>query len=155
MPQLITTEIEIESSPERVWQELTDFKNYPQWNPFIRQISGKLNEGAELQIYLMPPQGKSIVFHPIIIEIKPTKRFVWLDRVLFAGLFDGEHRFDIETLAENKVKLVHSEKFSGLLSAIILKLVGKQTKAGFVAMNQALKARIEGVSPTSPTPIAQ
>lgn len=91
MSQLITTEIEIESTPERVWQELTDFKNYPHWNPFIKQISGKLNEGAELQIYLMLPQGKPMVFHPTVIEIKPTKRFVWLGRVLFAGLFDGEH----------------------------------------------------------------
>jgi len=36
----LRSEIEIETSAERVWQLLTDFARFPQWNPFISRASG-------------------------------------------------------------------------------------------------------------------
>jgi len=38
----IETEIIINTTPERVWEILIDFENYPNWNPFIRAIVGDL-----------------------------------------------------------------------------------------------------------------
>src|SRR5215210_9363232 len=34
------SEIEINAPAQRVWEVLTDFASYPQWNPFIRRASG-------------------------------------------------------------------------------------------------------------------
>ena len=55
--RVISTEIEISASDEEVWQVLSDFDAYPEWNPFIKTIEGKLeaypqgNNGIEtLQI---------------------------------------------------------------------------------------------------------
>ena len=39
------SEIEIAASAQRVWDILTDFSSYPQWNPFIRRISGEAKIG--------------------------------------------------------------------------------------------------------------
>ena len=36
----IATDIEINSTPERVWKVLTEFENYHKWNPFIKSILG-------------------------------------------------------------------------------------------------------------------
>ena len=36
----LNSEIEIDASAERVWQLLTDLDRFPQWNPFIRSITG-------------------------------------------------------------------------------------------------------------------
>jgi len=49
------SEIEINASAERVWDILTDFASYPQWNPFIRSISGELEVGERLEVRLEPP----------------------------------------------------------------------------------------------------
>ncbi|VAW98398.1 hypothetical protein MNBD_GAMMA19-931 [hydrothermal vent metagenome] len=143
MSQVINTRIEISAPAEKVWNVLTDFKRYPDWNPFVRTIKGELCEGSCLQVFLQPPEGKAMVFNPTIISIKPGRQLVWVDRVLFPGLFDGEHRFVIKPLTNGHVIFCHSEAFNGLLSKLILKLVGKSTEAGFHAMNAALKQRVE------------
>ena len=36
MKKEIKTEILIKASPQIVWSILTDFENYPHWNPFIK-----------------------------------------------------------------------------------------------------------------------
>ena len=41
----LRTEIEIQASDKRVWQLLTDFASFPQWNPFIRQAKGEVKVG--------------------------------------------------------------------------------------------------------------
>src|SRR6476660_5134221 len=50
----INSEIEIFSTPEQVWRILTDFDKYPQWNPFIDQISGELKKGSKLTVHVKP-----------------------------------------------------------------------------------------------------
>ncbi|MFV9678130.1 MAG: SRPBCC family protein [Methanosarcinales archaeon] len=40
----------IEASAERIWQILTDFSVFPQWNPFIRRASGEVKTGARLEV---------------------------------------------------------------------------------------------------------
>src|SRR5215475_136801 len=51
----IETEIATRGTPERVWAVLTDFRKYPEWNPFIRDASGELAIGARLKVRVHPP----------------------------------------------------------------------------------------------------
>ena len=37
------TEIEINATPDKVWDVLMDFDSYPEWNPFMQSASGKQN----------------------------------------------------------------------------------------------------------------
>ncbi|MER3407514.1 MAG: SRPBCC domain-containing protein, partial [Nitrososphaera sp.] len=41
MAKEVRTEIEIAAGPQRVWQVITDFARYPEWNPFIRRVEGE------------------------------------------------------------------------------------------------------------------
>jgi uncharacterized protein YndB with AHSA1/START domain len=51
-------EIVIDAPPERVWAAVTDFAAYPEWNPFIRRISGELREGARLEVRIRALQAR-------------------------------------------------------------------------------------------------
>ena len=44
----IYSEIEINAPANVVWDIITDFDNYPEWNPFIMEISGNQIVGKQI-----------------------------------------------------------------------------------------------------------
>ena len=137
------TEIEIDAPAERVWGVLTDFAAYPQWNPFIRSISGEPSTDERLEVRLEPPESRGITLRPRVLSAEPHHQLRWLGHLLVPGLFDGEHSFIIQPLHENRVRFVQSEAFRGLLVPLFARSLDKNTRRGFEEMNRALKERAE------------
>ncbi len=70
----IYTEIEINASASTVWDILTDFDKFPRWNPFMKKISGSLQEGASLETFIQPPHSNGMTIKPKILEYQPGKK---------------------------------------------------------------------------------
>jgi hypothetical protein len=139
----LTSSVVIDASPARVWEILTDFASYPEWNPFITSAAGEPERGATLQIRIEPPGGRAMSFRPRVLEAEPERELRWLGRLFLPALFDGEHSFRIEPIAERRVRFVQSERFDGVLVPLFGGTLEK-TQRGFEAMNEALKRRAEG-----------
>ena len=139
----ISTEIEIAATPEQVWSILMDFIAYPQWNPFIRSISGVVKVGERLKIFVQPTGGKGMKFRPTILVAVPNQELRWLGHFLLPGIFDGEHYFQIEAISPGRVRFIQGEKFSGILVGFAKVKLECEIKSGFIAMNQALKLLAE------------
>jgi hypothetical protein len=139
----LETKIEIDAPAELVWQILMDFDSYPQWNPFIRKITGEPKTGSKLQVVVQSPGSRAMTFKPVVVKADSTRELRWLGRLLVPGLFDGEHRFVIEPAGENKVIFTHAERFTGLLVPLLWKSLDTNTREGFQQMNQALKKLAE------------
>lgn len=139
----VSAEVVIEAPVDRVWEILTDFAKFPEWNPFIRQMSGEVRTGAKLEVRLEPPGGRAMSFRPKMVNVETNREISWLGRLLIPGLFTGEHSFAIEALDEKGVRFVQHEKFTGLLVPFMAKSLDRDTKRGFEAMNSALKERAE------------
>ena len=144
MKELSST-IEIDASADRVWQVLMDFASFAEWNPYLPSIEGKPEAQERLKVRIEPPDGMGMTMSPTVIKAEPGAEFRWLGHLLFPGLFDGEHYFEIEPVGEGSVRFKQGEKFTGVLVPIFgLMGIYKRTEAGFEAMNQALKKRVEG-----------
>lgn len=137
----IRTEIGINASPQRVWEVLTDFALYPDWNPFIRKIRGKAEEGEKLSIHITTPSGANRNYSPKVIKVVAEQELRWLGKM--PGLLSGEHIFSIERASDNSVHLVHREVFGGLLTSFFGSSLDNDVKKGFEEMNLALKKRAE------------
>ena len=138
----IATEILIEAPPERVWAVLTDLDAYSEWNPFIERASGRVRVGERLQLRIRPPGKSAMGFSPVVLTAQPGVALRWRGRVLLPGVFDGEHAF-LLTERDGGTHLLHEERFSGVLVPLLGRAMKMPTKAGFEAMNRALKARAE------------
>jgi hypothetical protein len=141
----IQSDINISATPERVWSILTDFSAYPSWNPFIRSISGTIKIGQRLTVSIQPVGGRAMTFRPTVLLTQPNCELRWLGHFLFPGIFDGEHFFKIAAGASGGVQLTQGEHFSGVLVGLAKRSLDRGTLPGFIAMNEALKARAENL----------
>jgi hypothetical protein len=144
----LSTEIEIAAPPERIWSVLTDLDGFAAWNPFIIEAEGTVREGARLRIRMKPPGGRAVTFRPTVMRVVPSREFHWLGHLLFPGLFDGRHIFELIPLEDHRVRFVQREEFHGILVPLLWGSLERQTRQGFHDMNEALKARAEAGSPT-------
>ena len=136
------TEIEIQSTPENVWQVLTNLDKYPEWNPFIHHAIGTAKVGEKVDI-TFKSGSKEMTLHCIVVKVEPNKEFRWKYHVALPILFNGEHSFIIEQLEENKIRFIDREIFNGLLVPSQAKDIDTNTKQGFESMDKALKVRVE------------
>ena len=139
----IITSIEIESTPEAVWATLMDFDQYPDWNPFVVEIAGRPIPGERLTVTLQNPGGKAMGVSPTVMSADENRGFSWLGKLGAKGIFDGHHHFQIEPITDGSVRFTQSEEFSGILIPVLWKMLDSKTRAGFEAMNTALKDRVE------------
>lgn len=144
MTATINTTIDIEASPQAVWDVLSDFAAYGDWNPFMDRIEGRAEVGATLVVHMSPPGGRGMTFRPTVLAAVPGQELRWLGKLGVGGLFDGEHSFVLTPNADGTTRLAHGERFSGILVALF-KSTLKDSHAGFETFNTALKQRVETV----------
>jgi len=143
MMKELRSEIEIAASARRVWEILTDFAGFPQWNPFIRRARGNLVAGERLEIVMQHSGARGMTFSPTVLNVEADRELRWIGHLFVPGLFDGEHIFTIESLGTGRVLFTQREIFTGLLVPLLARMLDTDTRRGFEEMNKALKARAE------------
>ncbi len=83
-----------------------------------------------------------MTFRPTVTAVDPDTKFEWLGTLGFRGVFDGRHIFELEATGSG-TRFVQREEFTGLLVPLFARSLDGKTKAGFEAMNQAIKERAE------------
>jgi hypothetical protein len=122
---------------------LTDIDSYKEWNPFM-DIKGKPQRpGDRLEVTIRAGK-RQMTFKPTVTEIEPGRRLAWVGRLLLPRVFDGAHQFRVESLDGGRSRFTQEETFRGVLVPF-MPAVLRDTSAGFVAMNIALRDRAESL----------
>ena len=138
MTSSIQTSISIHASPEKIWAILTDFSNYPNWNPFVQSIKGEPEKGNKIVVKL-----PGMTFKPVVKSFEKNRSFSWLGHFILPGIFDGLHQFELNANEDGSTTFYHGEEFSGWLVPVFKGKMLHNTRLGFEAMNQALKEKAE------------
>lgn len=138
MKHQIHTEITINADVKTVWAILTDFENYPNWNPFIKSISGTIKVGERFQADI-----GAFKFKPTTKVFIPEQELTWLGRFILPWIFDGRHSFLLKANNDGTTTFIQKEAFFGILVPFMKKKLNTEIKEGFEAMNVKLKELAE------------
>ena len=136
------SEIEIQSTPERVWEVLTDFSKYPEWNPLLTLAEGELIVGEKVNLTAKSASSEMNLLCTVT-TVESNRQFSWKFHVGLPMLFRGEHFFKIEPVDEHRVRFIDREIFHGLLVPLQSKNLETNAKPAMIAMGKALKERVE------------
>ena len=142
MSYRIETQIEIDAPPERVWAVIADFARYPEWNPFILEVTGSVYEGASVRYRFEFPRGLRIRAVAKILRFEPGKILLWEAHFLSRKLFNGAHHFEMRPGDKGGTVFLHGELFSGFLSPLAWPLVRLMGPRIYSSLNIALRQRV-------------
>ena len=142
----IRSAIEIRAPVDVVWNVLTDFASYPDWNPLVRRVHGRPRVGKRLTILSQPPGARAIAFAPVVLSWSPPYELRWRATLISRLLFAGEHGFRLEPIDDGRVRFVQDETLTGVLIPLYSRFRLPATRAGFEEMNQRLRERSERAS---------
>ena len=135
--------IGIPAPAEAIWEVLSDISSWSSWNPLYTRANGALRIGAVLDLEVAAPGQAKRDIHPVIADWVPNDQIHWNLR-MFGGLVKTIRYLEIEQLTETGCIFTNGELFDGVLGPSIAKRMRPALRAGFAAMGEALKARVEG-----------
>ena len=142
MSKRLSAHVDIQATPERVWEVLTDLAAYPEWNPFIVRAEGVVELGCRLTLTMQPVGGRAMTLRPRLVAVDVPRELRWRGKLGMPGLMDAEHSFTLAPRGSG-TRLVHQETFRGVLVPFVAASLDRNTLPAFVAMNVALKSRVE------------
>ena len=142
----LQSSVEIAANSQRIWDILTDFASYADWNPALLSAAGEAVCGSELRVVIQWPGLKRDRYRLLVTGVTPGRELRWLGHFGMRGLMDGHHAFIIEPVDARHARLIQMETFSGLLIPIFAPWLRRNVLEGFVQVNQAVKRRAESAS---------
>lgn len=139
----LRTVIQISAPIERVWQVLTDFEKWKDWNPMVNQVSGSASVRSSLKITMCGSDGKkSMQYKATVLEANPPKNFRWRAIMISGFMFTNDRVFELSE-KNGGTELVNAEQFSGLMVPLFWGKMSLFVVPMLEKMNKALKDKLE------------
>jgi hypothetical protein len=136
------TTLEIGASAEQVWDVLTDFPAYGEWNTALPSLSGELAVGSTLAMRLNL-DGKAMDVTAALQTVDRGRGFSWKGHLGAEFIFCGRRAFTIEPVGPDAARFRHVESLNGLIVPVFMLLKGKAVAAHHHDFNAAIKQRVE------------
>jgi uncharacterized protein YndB with AHSA1/START domain len=139
---VFSAETVIDADVEDVWEVMTDFASYPDWNPWVRRAVGDLAPGSEVDVDVMMGKNKMNVKH-LMLNSETGKRFCWKDWGWNATFVYGQRCRTLTVRADGQVHYKVDLLIDGAMSHIAALFYGPSLREGLDKETPALKARAE------------
>jgi hypothetical protein len=141
MAFVIDATLDIEAPAELVWEVITDFPRYGEWNPFVVACQSTLKPGdpIDLQVVLTSRPQKQrewIISHTPGVEFSYSMKPV-------PGLLRSRRQHKLSPLGPGRCRYESHFELAGAMRPLVLALFGGGMKRGFAGMTAGIKTRAE------------
>ncbi len=131
---------EIDAPAELVWEVITDFKAYGEWNEYIVACESTLEVGSPIVLKARLLPFAVSTFREIIYKHLPGKT-IHYGLPIPLGAVNGVRSHTVTRLASGKTKYESVYEQTGWLSFFARLIVGKQLERGFATMTEGIERR--------------
>ena len=144
----VFTEIEINATPEEVWNVLTDWKKLNEWSSSFVGISvDKLVIGESFKVYFKNPiNGEVLEFERVCTEYEEGKKFGWSGELTSHGFTDN-HIYTLEPTESGSTLFKQEDGIHGRHSKLVNFLTKGHMKSMYEKFDKQLKNRVESIYP--------
>ncbi len=141
---VIDQEFDINAPAEVVWQVLTDFERYGEWNPFVVQAACDLRPGGaiDMKVKLLGPAQRQVEY---IHAVDPGKGFSYNMKPFPLGGLSSFRSHKIIDLGDGRSHYSSHFHLEGWMMPIVRGLMSGALLRGFSGMSDALKLRAEAL----------
>lgn len=137
--KVLESQIEIDAPIDVVWQHLTDFASYAEWNPYILSAEGELKQGSLVRFRVAGIPG---TLSAPIVSLVPNKELIWEARSPIPG-FKPRYIRRLEEIDANRTRFINREEFTGWAVPLMSPIMNLMSKPLFPKTCAALKQRVE------------
>ncbi|AFU04357.1 SRPBCC domain-containing protein [Nocardia brasiliensis] len=144
MAFVIDASVDIDAPAERVWQVITDFPHYGEWNPFVSECRSSLVPGEPIDMVVhlggRPRRQREWIRshtpgHELSYSMKPTP----------FGALHSLRSHTLTPLGDHRTRYESHFELNGWLHPLVVALLGKHLKAGFAGMTAGIQQRAEAL----------
>lgn len=141
----IDYQVLINAPAAHVWQVLTAFDRYGEWNRYAPEARGTLAVGATVEIVAQLGSSQQRVNNRVL-EVVPERRLCWVSLNWYQFLVRGTRCRFLDPLPDGTTRFRESEVMTGPLAPLVVGLLRTQLAAGLQAECESLKAEAERIS---------
>ena len=144
MKRAVEHRIGVQAPAEIVWEVVSDFATWHEWNPLYRKAEGQMKIGTALTLEQHLPGEPAKIIAPIVQDWVPYEQLHWRSTRM-GGFVTAIRYLEIENMGEANATFSNGELFMGLLLRFVSREERRTLKAAFTRMGEAVRDRAEAL----------
>ncbi len=132
----------VKAPAELVWEIISDFSTWGDWNPIHRKAEGQMKIGTPLTIEHALPGEPVRVIQPIVQDWVPYEQLHWRSSRL-GGFVTAVRYIEIENMGPENSTFSNGELFMGMLVRWVSRDERRKLRAAYAQMGEALRQHAE------------
>ncbi len=144
MKRAVEYRLGVQAPAEIVWEVVSDFETWHQWNPLYRKAAGQMKIGTALTLEQHLPGQPAKVITPVVQDWVPYEQLHWRSTRL-GGFVTAIRYLEIENMGPENSTFSNGELFIGMLLRFISRDERRKLRAAFTEMGEAVRDRAEAI----------
>ena len=144
MQRAVEHRIGIQAPAEIVWEVVSEFETWHQWNPLYRKAEGQMKIGTALVLEQHLPGEAPRVIQPVVQDWVPYEQLHWRSTRV-GGFVTAIRYLEIENMGPENATFSNGELFVGMLLRLVSRDERRRLKAAFTEMGEAVRDRAEAL----------
>lgn len=143
MAFVIDIVVDIEAPAERVWQVITDFPRYAEWNTFVVACRSTLRPGDPIDMLVQLGGSRPRRQHEWVRTHTPGREFGYGMKPVVLGALRSHRSHTVTTLSPDRTAYASHFELAGWLQPMVTAVFGRNLRHGFAAMTAGIKEQAE------------